>query len=267
TPTWLKGLVKGTGTSEEKRSSVASGVDQSPANRKVDEAKWACTTLLQFSCGSQASPLFRPLGGSWSVIYEALARHPAPVPPAASAALRAAAEFVQGAKSRELRLQFALLVHTDEAALSRFVGDVEGAIVLLCKAASNSDPLLSEEGLLGQWRSDIEAFRRRCREIWELYMYFVFLDVKGDRALLRMVSRQLLNLLEVTPSGLVANLSHTGPWAQPALQILAKGMGASLLERRHRQALEEWHSAVQAATAKACESAAGAKGGRDLGAE
>lgn len=223
----------------------------------------ACTTLLNFSCGSQASPLFRPLGGSCSIIYEALERRPRSISGGASpaAALSAAAEFLQGAKSPDLRLQFALLVHTDEAAMSRFVGDVEGAIVTLCKELQSKEPLLTEEGLLAQWRSDIEAFRRRCSEIWELYVYFVFLDVKGDRALLRMVSRQLMDVLEVSPSSLAANLSLTGAWAQPAQQMLAQGLGEALLQRRHRQALEEWHSAVQTATAKACETAAqGVKG-------
>lgn len=141
--------------------------------------------------------------------------------------------------------------------MSRFVRDVEGAIVCLCKdIGPSSEPLLTEEGLLNQWRSDIEAFRRRCKDIWELYMYFVFLDVKGDWALLRMVSRQLMNILEVSASSFAANLSLTGPWAQPAQQMLAQGMGRTLLQRRHQQALEEWHSAVQVATAKACESAA-----------
>ena len=69
----------------------------------------------------------------------------------------------------------------------------------------------------------------------ELYMYFVFLDVKGDRALLRMVSRQLLQQLEVSAGSLAANLSLTGPWAAAAQQMLANGMGAKLLQRRHRQ--------------------------------
>ncbi|CAL1157234.1 unnamed protein product [Cladocopium goreaui] len=251
--TWLKGLVRP--SEEAKRKKDASSTGQ--RENRVDEAYTACTTLLQLSCGNQASPLFRPLGGSWSIIYEGLDRRTGPTSSLVAAALHAAAEFVQGAKAPDLRLQFALLVHTDEAAMSRFVRDVEGAIVCLCKdIGPSTEPLLTEEGLLNQWRSDIEAFRRRCKEIWELYMYFVFLDVKGDWALLRMVSRQLMNLLEVSASSFAANLSLTGPWAQPAQQMLAQGMGQMLLQRRHQQALEEWHSAVQVATAKACESAA-----------
>lgn len=252
--TWLKGLVRP--SEEAKRKKDASSTGQRE-NRVADEAYAACTTLLQLSCGNQASPLFRPLGGSWSIIYEGLGHRTSATSPVVAAALHAAAEFVQGAKAPDLRLQFALLVHTDEAAMSRFVRDVEGAIVCLCKdIGPSSEPLLTEEGLLNQWRSDIEAFRRRCKEIWELYMYFVFLDVKGDWALLRMVSRQLMNILEVSASSFAANLSLTGPWAQPAQQMLAQGLGRTLLQRRHQQALEEWHSAVQVATAKACESAA-----------
>lgn len=249
--TWLKGLVKGT-SEEAKAKKDASGSAQTESLM----AKGACRMLVQISCGQQASSLLRPLGGSWSMIYEALERANGPVSGRVTRALHAAAEFVQGAKAPEQQLQFALLCHTDEAAMARFVAEVEEAIIVLCKEIKSPEPLLSEEGLLGQWRSDIEAFRRRCREIWELYIYFAFLDVKGDRALLRMVLRQLINLLEVSKEKFPANLSLTGPWAIPTHQMLAKTMGAQLLQRRHQQALEEWHSAVQAATAKACEHAA-----------
>eukprot|EP00913_Durusdinium_trenchii_P025414 g23859.t1 len=203
----------------------------------------------------EASPLFRPLGGSCSIIYEALERRPRSISGGASpaAALSAAAEFLQGAKSPDLRLQFALLVHTDEAAMSRFVGDCS-TWVLAGSFPFCGRYFLPQEGLLAQWRSDIEAFRRRCSEIWELYVYFVFLDSTAPR-------RQLMDVLEVSPSSLAANLSLTGAWAQPAQQMLAQGLGEALLQRRHRQALEEWHSAVQTATAKACETAAqGVKG-------
>ncbi|CAK9028510.1 unnamed protein product [Durusdinium trenchii] len=104
--TWLKGLVKG--TSEEvksgtaQRASSAAGRERREPRETRDEAMMACTTLLNFSCGSQASPLFRPLGGSCSIIYEALERRPRSISGGASpaAALSAAAEFLQGAKAR-----------------------------------------------------------------------------------------------------------------------------------------------------------------------
>jgi len=132
-------------------------------------------------------------------------------------------------------------------------------------AASSSSNRHAKEGMLSQWQSDPEALKRRCREIWELYMYFVFLDVKGDRALLRLTARQLQSILEISPKTLAANLLATGPWAVPALQSIAQGAGRNLLEKRHSQALNEWYAALKAAMVKACETAvkgAGVRGSK-----
>mmetsp|Transcript_30855 Transcript_30855/g.71272 ORF Transcript_30855/g.71272 Transcript_30855/m.71272 type:complete len:927 (+) Transcript_30855:67-2847(+) len=266
--TWLKGLVKGSDAEAQQKSSTSQGSKSEAAATTatkaptsdaspLEEAKKVCTSLLQMSCGDKAAALFRPLGGSWSLIYEAVVRQTS-LPPAAAEALSAAAEFVKGGKARELQLQFALMVHTDKDAMCRFMSDVNVAIRHLASARTASgvtDPLLNEEALLEQWQSDVEALRRRCCEIWELYMYFVFLDVKGDLAMLRLTARQLQNLLEMSPKSLVANLCGTGRWAEPALMALARGMARGLFERRHRQALGEWHSALHAAMSQACETA------------
>ncbi|CAE8690171.1 unnamed protein product, partial [Polarella glacialis] len=80
----------------------------------------------------------------------------------------------------------------------------------------------------------------------ELHAYFVFLDLKGDQALLKMVAQQLMGLLETSPQGLVANLARTRPWVESAFETFAGKGARAMLERRHEQALQKWLASVKA---------------------
>eukprot|EP00931_Biecheleriopsis_adriatica_P113387 TRINITY_DN8840_c0_g1_i2.p1 TRINITY_DN8840_c0_g1~~TRINITY_DN8840_c0_g1_i2.p1 ORF type:complete len:976 (-),score=175.83 TRINITY_DN8840_c0_g1_i2:67-2994(-) len=222
------------------------------------EAQTAVDKLVRLCNGTKASPVSRCLGGFCTLMKEILETQDSDVPSVAATALSAAQEFLKAGRSPETWLQFALLVHTDAGVISRLSGDVEGAIVLVCQAAEPSSRRGQESGpsasaaiLLDEWQRNLECFKARCKDLWELYVYFVFLDTKGDSALLRMVARQLQAQLETSERGLLANLMHTGLWACSTLRFLAERKGQAFLERRHRQGLTEWHSALAAAT-EAC---------------
>eukprot|EP00931_Biecheleriopsis_adriatica_P113393 TRINITY_DN8840_c0_g1_i9.p1 TRINITY_DN8840_c0_g1~~TRINITY_DN8840_c0_g1_i9.p1 ORF type:complete len:963 (-),score=161.10 TRINITY_DN8840_c0_g1_i9:67-2955(-) len=222
-------------------------------------AKTAVDNLVRLCNGPNTSPVSRSLGCFWTLMKEMLDEQGFDVVPSvAAAALSGAHEFFKTGNSPDTWLQFALLVHTDAGVISRLSGDVEGAIVLVCQAAEPSSRRGQESGpsasaaiLLDEWQRNLECFKARCKDLWELYVYFVFLDTKGDSALLRMVARQLQAQLETSERGLLANLMHTGLWACSTLRFLAERKGQAFLERRHRQGLTEWHSALAAAT-EAC---------------
>eukprot|EP00930_Biecheleria_cincta_P020445 TRINITY_DN15386_c0_g2_i1.p1 TRINITY_DN15386_c0_g2~~TRINITY_DN15386_c0_g2_i1.p1 ORF type:complete len:1012 (-),score=155.87 TRINITY_DN15386_c0_g2_i1:171-3206(-) len=234
-------------------SSMASSNSVEPRLASADELRRAVDYLLNICNGRKASPLMRPLAGCWLLISEAVEKQQGDVPPAAAAALHVAAEFLTVGKSMSLQMQFALLVHTDKVAMSRFSGDVEGTIVLLCQGSTSSRQYHgpSEAAVADEWHRCYGAFRKRCKQLWELFTYFVFLDAKGEVALLRMVARQIQTLLEMPAVGLVANMSNTGAWAQPALLALSQGLVQPFLEQMHKKTLEEWHAALQAAAAAA----------------
>lgn len=233
--------------------SVANPSSVEPRVASAGELRRAVDRLLNICNGRKASPLMRPLAGFWLLISEAVEKQQGEMPPAASAALHVAAEFLSMGKSMSLQMQFALLVHTDKVAMSRFSGEIEGAIVLLCQGSTGSRQYRgpSEAAVTEEWHRCYGAFRQRCKQLWELFTYFVFLDAKGDVALLRMVARQMQTLLETPAMGLAANMSNTGAWAQPAFRALGQGLVQPLLEQMHKKTLQEWHAALQAAAAAA----------------
>lgn len=287
TPSWLKGLVgngsqsqgnKGAATEDAWIDSVPSGRSPQKATRSssltrlvhpmdsgntgslttrmpsTDKVKNAIDRLLKMCNGRKASPLMRPLADCWLLIADAVEKRQGEVPPAAAAALCVAAEFLDVGKAVSLQMQFALLVHTDKEAMNRFAGDVEGAIVLLCQAGRQYHGPV-EAVVMEQWHRSYGEFRVHCKQLWELFTYFVFLDAKGDRTLLRMVARQMQTMLQMPAAGLVANLGSTGPWAEPTLKGLAQGLVQPLLEQLHAQFLEQWRAALEAAAGAAVESA------------
>eukprot|EP00440_Ansanella_granifera_P037577 gb/GFBE01040771.1/.p1 GENE.gb/GFBE01040771.1/~~gb/GFBE01040771.1/.p1 ORF type:complete len:874 (+),score=169.36 gb/GFBE01040771.1/:1-2622(+) len=219
-----------------------STTQQAPAAGAVPDAqatsKGASDALSKLCLSSHSPALFRSLGGTVSLICNALTVGPAPGP--AESALGAAAEFLSCGESPEQFLQFALIVHTDKVATSRFFTDLEGAITMICQSPAHRMSAASLEEALCQLTSDMEVFCQRCKEMWELHFYFTFLDVKGDKALLMPVAKTLQGHLETSVRGLMANLSHTRSWVESAFANLAGQEQAAVLEQRHGASLQQW---------------------------
>ncbi|CAE8654236.1 unnamed protein product [Polarella glacialis] len=222
---------------------LAWAVDASCASNGCSaDASDVCSTLARLCTGSQAPALFRCLGGSVDLICETLNGNEVPMD--AVSTLTAAAEFLAAGESCDQHLEFLLLAHSDKAAMHGFVREMEGTLSVLCKSPSLRGIAPPLQDALGQWRSDIEVFQERCREAWELHAYFVFLDLKGDQTLLKLVAKQLMGLLETSPRGLIANLARTSPWVESAFEILASKGERAMLEQRHEQALQTWLASV-----------------------
>mmetsp|Transcript_133897 Transcript_133897/g.317443 ORF Transcript_133897/g.317443 Transcript_133897/m.317443 type:complete len:766 (+) Transcript_133897:56-2353(+) len=88
-------------------------------------------------------------------------------------------------------------------------------------------------------KSDMAAFSEWYTEVAELYIYFTFLDLKGDRALLALVADQLQHLLD-SEAGLLPQLQRTRRWAEACWRAFSKRQKAALLQRRHGKALQQW---------------------------
>jgi len=91
-----------------------------------------------------------------------------------------------------------------------------------------------------QWREAMLTFVERCREVSELHTYFVFLDVKGDKALLELTALRMSRLLRCPVWSLVACFSKVQPWIDFALEILASGQHKQFFERMHTESLRQW---------------------------
>eukprot|EP00439_Symbiodinium_sp_Y106_P024945 s3127_g3.t1 len=152
-------------------------------------------------------------------------------------------------------LDFALAAYFDEVVLRHFrslMGDALEKLASGERGASTSIPPLPV--LLQHCEEDFEAFTDWCGKVGDTYMYFVFLDIKGDRALLTHAAKRLQQLLRVDVPGLTANLSATRHWAQLVWKELACQRRSHTLQRMHMQALQQWLShAKEAAVASLCD--------------
>lgn len=188
--------------------------------------------------------LFKKLGGTVALMATLLKGKVAPSP--VDAALAAAAEFLAEGAPAESHLSFALDVHCDQERTRQFLADMEGTLGALCQLPGQEGCKIGLKDALAIWNADSTAFLQRCREVWELLLYFVFLDVKGDKALLEVTSWHFQGLLECGPSLLLENLQRTGLWVEQNLHFLALGKDSSVLERRHADALRQWRSTWEA---------------------
>lgn len=199
--------------------------------------------LVELLLQPGAAPLLRPLRGTAELLSDALLRRAAPGPVAAQ--LCVAADFLAVCGAPESQLEFALCVHSDQAAAQRVACGVEDALGALC-LVEGAGRAPSLKGAVALWHDGWEALTASCREAFELHFYFAFLDVKGDRALLELAAMQLGAVLQCSARGLVGGLRRTGPWVEDALRELAAGGHSELLGRRHGAALRLWRSSWQA---------------------
>ncbi|CAK0881644.1 unnamed protein product [Prorocentrum cordatum] len=132
---------------------------------------------------------------------------------------------------------------SDREGMLSFASNVRAALTALCQAkdARESSPLL--EAALAQSRLDIGGLVALVQEIWELHAYFVFLDVKGDQALLETAAAQLCRALRCTAEDLVLGLARTGHWVEQALGMLSEQACGEMLQRCHARALQQWRAA------------------------
>jgi pSer/pThr/pTyr-binding forkhead associated (FHA) protein len=202
-------------------------------------------SVLASLCTQGRPPaIYRALGGTVSMIQEGLAG--SAVPAAIQTSLQTVADFLLlGAHSASEQLEFALFAHTNQEATTHFIDEMANSIRLICAMPKRSGPMPAVELALSTWQCDAMVFRQRCQEAWELHLYFCFLDVKGDHALLSIVAKQLMGMLETTPAGLVKNLSRTRPWVQSAFATFADRKALTILQSRHKESLAKWLSQVK----------------------
>lgn len=177
-------------------------------------------------------PLFvRPLAATVGPLCEALRG----VASQAQEALVPLLHFLEPCKAVNRQLELALGIHTDKAATVRVLACVDTALTAL-----RQSPDLAEAR--SSWRSTVEALTSRCQEVFELYFYLVFLDLKGDTCLFEQTARELACTLGLTLRGLLANVAAARPWAEAALKAIAGRKHLDLLRRQHAAALSRWRS-------------------------
>jgi len=198
--------------------------------------------------GSRCLPAYlQPLSPAMTLIYEGFRDNE--IQGLLTGPVATVANFVAGAEIPEHHLEFALTCHTNKEITRKFFTAVEDAFVVMRRKKA-AFPTHSD--IESTWHQNSEAFLDTCREAWELHTYLVFLDVKGDRTLIEQVVHQLRRLLHCTYRGLLSALSRTQSWAEDALREFGARGCRALLERRHTQALVEWHTAWRRRTEELC---------------
>jgi hypothetical protein len=144
-------------------------------------------------------------------------------------------------------MELALAAHSGGAEAQPFKGFCAGARVALTALCDGKGPRSATappvQAALAQLQQGIDDFVSLSREVWELHAYFVFLDVKGDSALLETVAAQLCRTLRCSAKDLTVCAERTERWVEEALAMLAKQEGSEMLQRRHAAALRQWRLA------------------------
>ncbi|CAE7652914.1 kidins220 [Symbiodinium necroappetens] len=172
----------------------------------------------------------------------------------ALAAIRDLIKILDRASSPDDVLDFALAAYFDEAVLRHFRSLMGKALENVASGERGSTSIPPLPVLLQHCEEDFEAFSDWCGKVGDAYVYFVFLDIKGDRALLTHAAKRLQQLLRVDVRSLIANLSATRHWVQLVWKELACQRRSQTLQRMHMQALQQWLShAKEAAVASLCD--------------
>ncbi|CAK0894479.1 unnamed protein product [Prorocentrum cordatum] len=211
------------------------------AAASADPSQW-----LPQLCLSEGVPaMLLPLAPTCATLRRLLARGCAPAPIAKP--LGEACRFLAAAGRPERQMELALAVHSGGAEAQPFESFCAGARAVLAALCEGKSPRLAAappvQAALAQLQQGIDDLVGLSREVWELHAYFVFLDVKGDCALLETVAAQLCRALGCSAEGLVACAERTERWVEEALVMLAEQGGSEALEKRHAEALSQWRSA------------------------
>lgn len=241
-----------------KQAGTSAGVSDAPAA----SLGWnECLGLLQgplgtlnHLCGGDtaAIPILRRLRSTVVVLGEALSAisisllmdgPSAKAPPSAAEAiapLSAAADFLGVFEAPSRHLELALTFHTNKQVRRRVFGHLEEVLILLCSSVKDGGAALAHAQ--EQFRADLEALDQLCGQAWELHQYFTFLDVKGDKVLLKIAAEELGRLCGCGVSGLAPCTAQTGPWVIEALRMFAQQTGVELLSRLHVSTLQRWRA-------------------------
>lgn len=199
--------------------------------------------LLEISAiinGPGAHPLLRALGDVFcgldpSVFVLSEEEHE-PI----AAALERAVMLLEPSASRDRHLEFALAAACDESGTCQLLGSIEAALAILRRSTGSKTHRSELDAALRGWQAGSSVFTNGCKEILELHLLFVFLDVKGDEVLLEQVAKQLCKVLYCSPAELAAALMRSKPWAEGALAAFALADHKELLGRRLAAALSSW---------------------------
>jgi len=192
---------------------------------------------LHESCTHQGShPFVRSFATSLTAIEEALCGTSAPFP--VVAAMEAFAEFLRPSLDPAARVTFPIAAR-DKAA--QFMDEVGGVLEILAEMEENGESSAIMRSTLPQWHQLARSFIEQCEELWELYVYLVFLDVKGDRVLVEQTIGQLCSLLDCSAQSLTFFLASTRPWAEMVFKGLASRSYEEILKSMHKRSLQQWH--------------------------
>lgn len=195
--------------------------------------------LLQICQGPESHAFVQPLAATFAAIVETtqVSGVPTAVVKAAMQPLAFTVKFLEANAVGNRHLEFALSAHHNSAATRQLWSSVEACLQELdrCGRARSSVGEARE-----QWREAMLTFMARCREVSDLHTYFVFLDVKGDKALLELTALRMSRLLQCPVWSLVAYFSKPQRWINDALEVLASGQHQQFFERMHTESLRQW---------------------------
>eukprot|EP00928_Gymnodinium_smaydae_P012333 TRINITY_DN14479_c0_g1_i2.p1 TRINITY_DN14479_c0_g1~~TRINITY_DN14479_c0_g1_i2.p1 ORF type:complete len:954 (-),score=186.04 TRINITY_DN14479_c0_g1_i2:81-2942(-) len=191
--------------------------------------------------GPAAPAVLRPLGPTLALLEKGVCGSKSPCTGTTLEALTRVVDFLQRAVSPDRCLELALSVHGCRELTRQFIGDVGCLLAELGKfGGSSSKSSASLKAALSQWSVCADAFVAWCNEVSELYIYFVFLDVKGDSGLLLQTARAMCSILECSEEHMERCLGHTRQFAHRTLQALSQRGHLTLLKQRHSNALRRW---------------------------
>jgi len=192
-------------------------------------------------CGGspEAHTFLRPLMGITTLIQEALRIQNIRANPLLSQFV-ALLEFLAVSENSLQHLNFALSAHVDYEEAELHLTSVEAFISALSKSKGKYDDQSFCEAAVAKWRMLVQDFFAKCQEVWELYLYLIFVDIKGDQVLFDEAIRRLCRLLKCSMRTMVGSLPNTKKHAQDALRRLSRFEHLELMEKLHADALIQW---------------------------
>eukprot|EP00927_Polykrikos_kofoidii_P046482 TRINITY_DN40710_c0_g1_i1.p1 TRINITY_DN40710_c0_g1~~TRINITY_DN40710_c0_g1_i1.p1 ORF type:complete len:923 (-),score=125.15 TRINITY_DN40710_c0_g1_i1:109-2826(-) len=218
-------------------------VDDSIEVHSVEALPHVLEQLIALTSGKGANPVLQPLGRLIASLDQQTMSQDCDRELAIAQLVRATI-FLSDSAVPAMHLQFALSAQSHQGKTHQWLGSIEGALaVLLRPSPTTQKPLCSTDftKIMMAWQSAATDFLELSREAWQLHALFVFLDVKGDYALLQLTAIRLSTLLRCSMGVLAACLIRTKPWIEETLKALANMQHPALFERLFLEALQEWH--------------------------
>jgi len=229
---------------EDRRASRNAGVNtrhakNSDRHSHCDQQELAMRFWRICGGSPEAHAFLQPLMGITTLMQEALRIQNGRAHPPLSQ-LAALVEFFAVSDDSSQHLNFALSAHADPKETEMHLSSVEAFISALSRSKGKLNDQSFCEAAVAKWRVLVQDFFAKCQEVWELYMYLVFVDIKGDQVLFDQTIRRLCTLLNCSMRTMVRGLPNTKKHAQDALRRLSRFEHSELLERLHAVALKQW---------------------------